>query len=280
MPPNAIPGTDAIRAAIGLLGAIGFALSYDALRQMAAAIHVRGLLTYAFPLVIDGFIAIGIGALLILRTAPLLARLYVWALVGLATATSIWANALHAVRLNEQTRHTPGLHLDDVTVGVLSAIAPLALAGAVHLYLVIRRHPTHRHNPPLRHNHTEKTTESATAAPALRHAGTIRRPVNPREPEPRTADAVADDSKEAITATSASTSAQARGRQPSASMDELLAIGRTAPRGRGGRISRRHIEAAIRAAGHTIGKDRLTEATHTLQDEADRHETEHIPADA
>lgn len=139
--PAPLPGTATIRLGIALLGAIGFALSYDALRQMALAIHIRGPLTYAFPLVIDGFIAIGICALIILRTAPLRSRLYVWALVGTATVTSIWANALHAIHLNHRTQ----LHLDDVTVGALSAIAPLALAGAVHLYLVIRRHlATHR----------------------------------------------------------------------------------------------------------------------------------------
>ncbi|MEU3186624.1 hypothetical protein ABZ707_20815 [Streptomyces sp. NPDC006923] len=105
---------------------------------MAAAIHVRNLLTYTFPLVIDGFIAIGVGALVLLRTAPLPARLYVWALVGAATATSVWANALHAIRLNQQTPGT-GLHLGDTTVAVLSAIAPLALAGATHLHILIAR---------------------------------------------------------------------------------------------------------------------------------------------
>jgi hypothetical protein len=144
-PSAAIPGAAAIRLGIILLAIAGFALSYDALRHMAVASHVREPLTYAFPLVIDGFIAIGIGALLILRTAPLRARLYVWALVGTATATSIAANALHAIRLNEQTRSTTGsLRLDDLTVGALSAIAPLALAGAVHLYLLVRRHTSAR----------------------------------------------------------------------------------------------------------------------------------------
>ena len=73
--------TAAIRLGVALVGTIGFALSYDALRQMAVAIHIRGVLTYAFPLVIDGFIAIGVAALLILRTAPWRSRLYVWALV-------------------------------------------------------------------------------------------------------------------------------------------------------------------------------------------------------
>ncbi|MFF4780731.1 DUF2637 domain-containing protein [Streptomyces griseorubiginosus] len=127
------------RLAIVVLGLAGCALSYDALQQMAVAIHIRGLLTYLFPLVIDGFIAYGVRALLVLSEAPLRARLYVWVLFGTATAASIWANSLHAVRLNQQTVHT-GLRLGDTVVAVLSTLAPLALAGAVHLYILITRH--------------------------------------------------------------------------------------------------------------------------------------------
>ncbi|WP_432144290.1 DUF2637 domain-containing protein [Streptomyces sp. bgisy084] len=127
------------RAAIVALGGAGCALSYDALQQMATAIHIRGLLTYLFPLVIDGFIAYGVRALLVLRTAPLAARSYVWMLFGTATAASIWANALHAVRLNQQQPQGEGLRLGDITVGILSTLAPLALAGAVHLYILIAR---------------------------------------------------------------------------------------------------------------------------------------------
>lgn len=129
------------RAVVIALGGAGCALSYDALQQMAVAIHVRGFLTYLFPLVIDGFIAYGIRALLVLRDAPLRARLYVWALFGTATAASIWANALHAVRLNNEAVAGTGLRLGDTVVAVLSTIAPLALAGAVHLYILIARGP-------------------------------------------------------------------------------------------------------------------------------------------
>lgn len=145
---SAVSGTAAIRLGIALLAVFAFALSYDALRQMAVAIHIRGPLTYTFPLVIDGFIAIGVGAVVMLRAAPKGSRVYVWILVGAATITSIWANALHAVRLNQQTRPGGGLRLDDLTVGALSAIAPLALAGAVHLYIVIHRHPRPRTEEP------------------------------------------------------------------------------------------------------------------------------------
>lgn len=116
------------RAVVIALGASGCALSFSALQQMAVAIHVRGLLTFLFPIIVDGFIAYGVRALLVLRTAPLRARIYVWTLFGAATGTSLWANALHAVRLNEQNA-TAGFRLGDTVVAVLSTIAPLALAA-------------------------------------------------------------------------------------------------------------------------------------------------------
>ncbi|MGW2874509.1 DUF2637 domain-containing protein, partial [Kitasatospora sp. NPDC001225] len=130
--PTAAHVTGWDRAVVIALGAAGCALSYDALQQMAIAIHVRGLLTYLFPIIVDGFIAYGVRALLVLRTAPLRARAYVWTLFGAATGTSLWANALHAVRLNDLHSAAGGLRLGDTVVAVLSTIAPLALAGAVH----------------------------------------------------------------------------------------------------------------------------------------------------
>ncbi|WP_327073929.1 DUF2637 domain-containing protein [Kitasatospora purpeofusca] len=128
------------RTVVIALGAAGCALSYDALQQMASAVHVRGFLTYFFPIIVDGFIAYSIRALLVMRDAPLRARAYVWLLFGAATGTSLWANALHAVRLNQQSTAT-GLRLGDSVVAVLSTIAPLALAGAVHLYILLARGP-------------------------------------------------------------------------------------------------------------------------------------------
>jgi len=127
------------RAVVILLGGAGCLLSYDALRQMALVIHVRPELSWLFPLVIDGFISYGVRALLVLRNAPLASRLYVWTLFGAATATSIWANALHAVTLNQEDSAAGGLKLSDLVVAALSVVAPLALAGAVHLYILIAR---------------------------------------------------------------------------------------------------------------------------------------------
>ncbi|MFG3363519.1 DUF2637 domain-containing protein [Streptomyces sp. NPDC048156] len=164
--PARITGWD--RAAIVALGGAGCALSYDALQQMANAIHVRGPLTFVFPLVIDGFIAYGVRALLVLRTSSFAARLYVWMLFGTATAASIWANALHAVRLNQQRPEGGGLRLGDVTVGALSTLAPLALAGAVHLYILIARRVTeaaHRGHTDTFDVRTDRTTADRPETP-------------------------------------------------------------------------------------------------------------------
>lgn len=146
------------RAAVIALGAVGCALSYSALQQMAVAIHVRPSLCWLFPLAIDGFIAYGVRALLVLRAAPLRARLYVWTLFGTATAVSVWANALHAVRLNRAAASVTALRLGDRAVAALSTVAPLALAGAVHLYIIIARGP-------------DSVSQSNDTAPAVRTSG-------------------------------------------------------------------------------------------------------------
>ncbi|MET8324767.1 DUF2637 domain-containing protein [Streptomyces sp. NPDC005181] len=253
-----VPLAAAIRTGVALLAVAAFALSYDALRQMAAASHIHRTLTYAFPLVIDGFIAIGIGALLILRTAPLSSRLYVSALVGIATATSIWANVLHAIRLNQQARHT-GLALDDITVGVISAIAPLALAGAVHFYLLVARRPTtpdsHNskgHNANNGHKATSGNTDSATAPPPATKASDVAEPATKQVAE------------------TAHQPGKPRGHQPSVSLEQAIDIGRTASLGRAGRVSRRNVEKAIRDKGFGISRSRLDEVKNLLQDELDK----------
>ncbi|MFH9687204.1 DUF2637 domain-containing protein [Streptomyces sp. NPDC017413] len=251
--PALVPLTAAIRTGVALLAVAAFALSYDALRQMAAASHIHPALTYAFPLVIDGFIAIGIGALLVLRTAPLSARLYVSALVGTATATSIWANVLHAIRLNQQTRHN-GLSLDDLTVGAISAIAPLALAGAVHFYLLVARRPAtpDRHNPEARHDPANEHRTSPLAPPAA----TDTNDGVPGPPAKRETETSQQPGKPGI-------------KRPSVSREQAVAIGRTAPLGRAGRASRRSIEKAVRGEGFGISRSRLDEVKDLLQAELD-----------
>ncbi|MEV7532908.1 DUF2637 domain-containing protein [Streptomyces hydrogenans] len=258
--PPALPVL--IRIGVGLLALAAFALSYDALRQMAAASHIRQVLTYAFPLVIDGFIAIGIGALLVLRTAPLRARLYVSALVGIATATSIWANVLHAIRLNQQAR-PGGLALDDTTVGAISAIAPLALAGAVHLYLLVQRRPTHT---ALR----EDVRHIAATTPPER--GTATATSEPSSDEDEDVVEAADDQFAEQVAQPEKPPVERGDQPPTATWDQVIEIGRTAPVGRDNRVSRRHMESAIRGKGlRPGGRERLERAKDLLQAERDQN---------
>ncbi|MFD7580551.1 DUF2637 domain-containing protein [Kitasatospora sp. NPDC059817] len=128
------------RTAIVLLGAAGFTFSYDALRQIAVALHARETLSFLFPVFVDGFIAYGVRAILLLRHQPFLSRLYAWFLFLAATAASLGANALHAVTLNRGPQSAQSaLHLGDSVVAVLSMLAPLALAGSVHLYILMAR---------------------------------------------------------------------------------------------------------------------------------------------
>ncbi|MFF7262234.1 DUF2637 domain-containing protein [Streptomyces sp. NPDC008159] len=215
--PARMTGWD--RAAIVALGAAGSALSYDALQQMAVAIHVRGFLTYLFPLVIDGFIAYGVRALVVLRAAPLGARAYVWTLFGTATAASIWANALHAVRLNEERMTSGRLRLGDTTVGILSTLAPLALAGAVHLYILIAR----------------RVTEETASAPlghlaAAGHSADrieVERPATTGHPQPPTASEVtAGHRHAALTGTPGHVTDRERGTSDKPGQDSRTPTGR------------------------------------------------------
>jgi hypothetical protein len=257
MPPNTPATTHQAtawdRAAVALLGAAGCTLSYDALQQIAIAIHIRPALTYLFPLVIDGFIAYGVRALLVLRNAPFRARLYIWTLFATATLASVWANALHAVRLNQQT-HTTGLHLDDTTVGILSTIAPLALAGAVHLHILITR--THTVPPTTGTVPRPETAEHQPEIP-VGVQGRCDQEIQHTRPEPTPA------RKESV-------AVRRIGRPPSAELDELLVLARPtfhlheSP-------TRAVVRETIRTAGHTISEERLTQLIATLRRERDGH---------
>ncbi|MEU6010621.1 DUF2637 domain-containing protein [Streptomyces sp. NPDC047453] len=259
--PAVIRGSRSLRVGIVLLAAVAFALSYDALRQMAVASHVRGLLTYLFLLVIDGFIAIGIVALLVLRTAPLRSRLYVWTLVGVATFTSIGANVVHAIRLNEGTR----LHLNNATAGTLSGIAPLALAGAVHFYLVINRH--------LAAN--SAVAEAPTATPPAASA-TPRQSRDARQgqaddvsaaPPTMTSKAPAPEAKAPATVAPPAKKAPRMGqRKRTVPEEELLAVAH-AIGVETGEVPRPALEKAVRAKGYTVSKDDAQRAAATVRAE-------------
>lgn len=258
-PPHALETSPAPRRiswwdslALVVLGLAGGALSYDALRQTAVAIHVRPALTYLFPLVIDGFIAYGVRALLVLRNAPFRSRLYVWTLFATATTASVWANALHAIRLNQQT-HTTGLHLGDTTVGILSTIAPLALAGAVHLHILITRTSTSSPTPGIPDVTAEDQPNPRQIPDHQEHDIQHTRPELP-----------AADQR-----TGPAGPVRRIGRPPSAELDELLNLARPVLRLHE-TPTRALVREHVRAAGHTVSEDRLTQLMTALRGDPDR----------
>ncbi|MFJ2818496.1 DUF2637 domain-containing protein [Streptomyces sp. NPDC087294] len=182
------------RSAIVLLGAAGFAFSYDALRQIALAIHARGSLSYLFPVFIDGFIAYGVRAIVLLRHQRFGARLYAWFLFLAATGASLGANALHAVTLNDSPlAGRSALHLADSVVGVLSTLAPLALAGSVHLYILMARTaeqsvPDGAETGPGPVREEITTLEKVAAQPEPRPSGTTAASARTLAPGPYPAD--------------------------------------------------------------------------------------------
>jgi hypothetical protein len=245
--------------ALILLGLAGGALSYDALRQMAVAVHIRPHLAYLFPLVVDGFIAYGVRALLVLRDAPWGARAYAWALFGTASTASLWANAVHAIRLNQPGVHT--LTLGDNTVAVLSAIAPLALAGATHMYIIVGRHSGG-------HGSAAGTPATAVGVPAAQpRAGTrVTAGTGPAAPEGAPVPAAGERRRRKVSGTSGrNPKAGKGGRKAEASIDELADIIRRAHPD-SGQVTRAIAREAIEAHGVSAGNDRIAEALKSLQD--------------
>jgi hypothetical protein len=272
--PAAAPSRPARRTswwdplALIVLGLAGGALSYDALRQMAVAVHVRPHLAYLFPLVVDGFIAYGVRALLVLRDAPWPARAYAWTLFGTATAASLWANAVHAVRLNQPGVRT--LTLGDHTVAALSAIAPLALAGATHMHILIGRHNGNRVP-------AAGTPAMIPAVPAVRFEGGAHAadsqaasgtpPVSARAVSRDEGEFPANGARPGRKADGASGQRPRTGRggrKPEASIQRLIEIIRQScpdP----AQVTRAMAREAIEARGVAAGNERIAEAVRILQ---------------
>ncbi|WP_200305647.1 DUF2637 domain-containing protein [Streptomyces adelaidensis] len=122
-----------------MLVALEYLIIFDPLQSLAAAMRVPGYLTYAFPLAIDGFIALAVYVLVRLRAAPLRVRAYAWTLTGIAIGIRASAVAVLGVLVGQQ-RPEVDWHVGDVIAVTMCGLAPLVLAGTVHLYVLVTRH--------------------------------------------------------------------------------------------------------------------------------------------
>ena len=130
-----VPASLAVLAAVvagtGLLVVVvaGFALSFDAVRTVGRACHVRQDWAWLLPAAVDGAMAVATVTVVVLRH---LGRptVYPWAVVLVNAGISIGCNALHAAM-------GASLILPEQIAMVVSAIPALNLALSVHLLVAL-----------------------------------------------------------------------------------------------------------------------------------------------
>lgn len=130
----------AVRAALvgaSALGAVtvavmAFAMSFDALTQLARGAGIRQTIAWMWPVVVDGSMIVATAAALVLRNSPERAvRLYPWAQLGLFALVSVVGNGLHALGTRGAVT-LPG----PVAVAV-SGVPPVALLLSTHLLVMM-----------------------------------------------------------------------------------------------------------------------------------------------
>ncbi|MEW1801488.1 DUF2637 domain-containing protein [Streptomyces virginiae] len=255
------------------LTAAGFWLSYAHLAEVAGR---HGLGTsptrqWAWPATLDAFIVAG--EVLMLR-ASLRRETDGWA-IALTAAGSLGSIALNVAGVS-RSDGAPAPALDYV----VAAVPP---AAALFAFGVLMRQ-IHRHVAAEESHHSRRPVGEPSAHPAdldrpRGHSATPQlpdqqRPEGREDDRPTPADVVQDASNDVAEETDQVAEAHAppkkrTGRRPTATDDELFAIALTAPLGRDGRASRRHIETAVRARGLSIGRDRRDKITRQVQSELD-----------
>ncbi|WP_406360808.1 DUF2637 domain-containing protein [Streptomyces sp. NBC_00715] len=242
------------------LTAGGFWLSYAHLAEVAGQHGLRNspVRQWAWPATLDAFIIAG--ELLMLR-AGLRQATDRWAIALTATG-SVGSIALNVAGVNG-TGGTGAVPLLDYVVAAVPPTAALLAFGVlmrqIHQLVAEPADAAQRHNAADRsHNSTQiaRLTEDDSGQPqpaaleaADRHTDVAQDATNLPEP-PHPSDEPEDQESSTVS-------------------EALLAIARNAPLGRGGRASRRHIEAAIRDKGLSIGRADAEKVKDALQTELD-----------
>lgn len=279
------------RYALGAAGVViialtagGFWLSYAHLAEVAGQ-HGLGnspVRQWAWSATLDAFIVAG--ELLMLR-AGLRQVTDGWA-IGLTATGSVGSIALNVAGVSRAGNATDVPLLDYVVAAVPPTAALLAfgvLMRQIHQIVAESTDVTERHNP-ADHGHNDAQPAALTQDdPGLPEAALLD-----------VADGQADVAQGSANVAQGAAdvpeppqpSAEPEDQKPRAMSDELLAIARTAPLGRGGRASRRHIEATVRGKDLTISRADAETIKDVLQAELDeaayqrQAEFDKAPADA
>lgn len=137
----------ATAAAVALLAAAGFTLSFSSLIDLAALSGIDHQLAFLWPLIVDGFIVVATGAAFALKGRPRRVTWYPWTALIFFSAISVIGNAVHA----SQVAH---IRVPIVLATAVSAIPAIALLIATHLLVVMvdanAAHPTAQPAPAVR----------------------------------------------------------------------------------------------------------------------------------
>ncbi|MGW5214437.1 DUF2637 domain-containing protein [Streptomyces sp. NPDC004051] len=271
-------------AVIVALTVAGFWLSYAHLAEVAGQ-HGLGdspARQWAWPATLDAFIIAG--ELLMLRAG--LRQTPDWWAIALTATGSLGSIALNVAGVNG-TGTTPVPFLDYVVAAVPPTAALLAfgvLMRQIHQHVAV---PDTHHNRPAGEDHGKESAHPATRETARPHPAATTsgggEPVHRHSTDRHNAP-VADGPGPSATSGPSGDAAKVpeqvaeiqnkpekpSGRKAAVPLDKLLAVGRTAPLGRDGRISRRKVEDAIRSHRLPVGRERLDKITRQLQDELDK----------
>lgn len=127
-----LSGTAGVVATVGVLAVVAaaFALSFDAIRAVAVAAHIRPGLAWLYPVSVDGAMSVATVTAVVLRRLGRSA-LYPWLVVVTGAVVSIVANGLHAWLGGGSVALPP------VWAVTLSAVPPVLLALSIHLLVVL-----------------------------------------------------------------------------------------------------------------------------------------------
>ncbi|MEU5446952.1 DUF2637 domain-containing protein [Streptomyces californicus] len=264
---------------LGLVAVVlmAFRVSWNALSDVARAIGADPTAALLYPIVVDGLMALALIATLVL-TGP--DRKFALRILATYTIASLLLNYVHGL--------IPALHSESTRWGRLTdwdhanwALVLLATSlpvGSIYFGSDLVAKVLH-HTP---ESISPRTMPPNLAAPQAATA-CVTGPIEDAKanadgatsgvqlPAPlNVAGAPADVAAQTADVAVPHASSLSDTEEEANTVDpELLALARSAPLGRGGKASRRHIEDAVRNAEHTIGKDEAERVKDALQAELD-----------
>ncbi|MCZ4510752.1 DUF2637 domain-containing protein [Streptomyces sp. ActVer] len=249
------------------LTAGGFWLSYAHLAEVAGQHGLKNspARQWAWPATLDAFIVAG--ELLMLRAG--LRRVTDKGAIALTAAGSVGSIALNVAGVSG-TGGTGAVPLLDYVVAAVPPTAALLAFGVlmrqIHQLVAESTDATERHNPANRSHNGARL--AAVTEDGSGHPGAAGPDVADGQTDVARGSAeVAQDATNVLEPVHPS--AEPKDQKPGTVSDEFLAIARTAPLGRRDRASRRHIEAAIRGEGLSIGRADAEKVKDVVQAELD-----------